>query len=146
MKIYELSILPSQADHRARSRCFGKHSYSAARPYHVAVPHATVSVRSTQATFVKGPVYSLERSRSKQRDNIEKSHTLIWYPFHLRKRGTAASPPPFPSSSLSFYLSFTIDTTCNPGLLTIGGIVVLFYIDLEYSNTMFIIVDLMMCE
>jgi hypothetical protein len=63
------------------------------------------------------------------------------------ERRTAAPLPPFPSP---FYPSpspyIAINTTCNLVLIVIGSIVRLFGIDLEYFNTMLMIVDLIMCE
>jgi hypothetical protein len=82
----------------------------------------------------------------KEQDAGEKSENkkATWNPFHQitseEIRNTA--PPPSPSSPLSL----AIDPTCTLDLITIGGIVRLFDIDLKNFYTMFIIVDLIMCE
>jgi hypothetical protein len=60
------------------------------------------------------------------------------------EQGTAASPPPSPSSSPSLHLFIPIYSTCYPDLITFGGIVILFDIVPMNLYTMFMIVDLIM--
>jgi hypothetical protein len=64
--------------------------------------------------------------------------------FASEERGTDA---PSPSSSTSTSsLSLVIDPSCTIDLITICGLVRLFYIDLKNFFIMFTIVDLIMCE
>jgi hypothetical protein len=90
---------------------------------------------------VKGPAYNLEHSRRKKEDTAVYLRSIS-----SKERGIAAPPPPSQSPSPSIYLSTSINSTCNHDLIAIGDILRLFDIVLINLNTMFMIVDLIMCE
>jgi hypothetical protein len=90
---------------------------------------------------VKGPAYNSEHNRCKKEDTMVYLRSIS-----SEERGIAAPPPPSQSPSPSIYLSTSINSTCNLDLITIGGILRLFDIFLMNLNTMFMIVDLIMCE
>jgi hypothetical protein len=78
--ILNLKIPQSQALEALESTSTGK-----AHAYRAVVRPGTTFVRSTQVTFMKGPIYNSKRSRRKHRETTKKSHTQRLRSFHLRR-------------------------------------------------------------
>jgi hypothetical protein len=114
---------------------------TAAYPYDAPIPHVPPPWPRKMVQLLWRVLYIIGNTTVANKETTWSSHLRSISPNHIWGEGNRCS------TTISILPPLhTIDSTCILDLITIGGIVRLFGIDLKIFYTMFMILDLIRCE